>query len=40
MKPALVAREDYCQYLLATFANYTGSYLAEQLGCCHDAATD
>lgn len=40
MKPALVNRKDYCQYLLATFANYTGSYLAQQLGCCHDAVTD
>jgi len=40
MRPALVRREDYCQYLLATFANYTGSYLADQLGCCHDAVSD
>jgi len=40
MKPALVGGEDYCQYLLATFANYTGSYLAAQLGCCHDAVSD
>ena len=40
MRPALVSREDYCQYLLATFGNYTGSYLAQQLGCCHDAVSD
>ena len=40
MKKPKVTHEIYCQYLLATFDNYTGSNLADQLDCCHDAVTD
>lgn len=30
----------YCQYLLASFDNFTGSHLAEILECSHDAVSD